>query len=78
MMTTLSDSFSGAWPPASRVMRLLTSPSNDVNSDELMAEKFQAVECIGPDLDGYDIDEAIAGYRLPRVGSAKRCSPNLT
>lgn len=29
-----------------------------------MAEKFQAVECIGPDLDGYDIDEAIAGYRL--------------
>lgn len=64
MMTTLSDSFAGAWPPASRVMRLLTSPSSDVNSDELMAEKFQAVECIGPDLDGYDIDEAIAGYRL--------------
>ncbi|QJQ02217.1 type VI secretion system tip protein VgrG [Herbaspirillum rubrisubalbicans Os34] len=64
IMPTLPASLLGAWHQSSRVMRLFTSPDSDAGLDGLMAEKLQAVETISPFLEGGDIDEAIAGYRL--------------
>ena len=63
-MPPLSASLLGAWHQSSRVMRLFTSPGSDTGSDDLMAEKLQALETISPLLEGCDINEAIAEYRL--------------